>query len=746
MDNNARETASQALIDLHGRGAILLPIVRNEKRPVDTAWTSFTTKTRPALDAILAHFDTGGLIGFIPESVGIYCLDGDIDDPDTAKKIGLWTVEKLGDPLSVHHSGTRPHWHSWRRADTNNPPKDGDWFAPDGWMPNNKKAGEIIFKTKQAVLYNPPAVLRAVRNIATAAPTSPNALKRPPSRTRRPKGPEAVRNTAEGDRNSALFRNVKDSYKAGEWNDAKREEFEKAAQDAGLGDEEIRKTIESALNSAAEQQGIEQGKPAAGFRKPGNESNKGIGLAMRFINDGCELFHHDGKAYGRWDDTPPCLAFPIDSPEFANGLMLRYMDAHVGNHPPSEETIKSARKAAAARALLAGEEKKVHHCVAFENGTIYIDLRWPGGNVIKITDKAWSIETEADVLFVKQQDAIPLCLPIEGGDIKILEKLVRVKTHDDLSICASWLLGAIYEPGPYPGLILTGEKGSTKTTAMRALRSIVDPRVVSVRALPRKDVDFAVATKNAHVLAFDNISNLQDWQSDILCGIATEGAFTAKKLYTNEEETAIKAKRPFILNGIDKFATRADLLDRCVTIELDPVPPDERLRESEFAEYFKQHAPQVLGALLDAAVVGLRNAPTLIVEGYPRMADWAHWSMACEPGFISIPKGTFIKAHGKKQAEAGQDAVDAMPIATAIQAVLGTTARWEGTTNELLQEAASQPGSNTDSKSWPKTAQAFGRRFARIASTLREVGIHMTRVELSHRERRVILQAAEGEV
>jgi putative DNA primase/helicase len=51
-----------------------------------------------------------------------------------------------------------------------------------------------------------------------------------------------------------------------------------------------------------------------------------------------------------------------------------------------------------------------------------------------------------------------------------------------------------------------------------------------LRALPRSERDLAIATGNAWVLAFDNLSGIRDWLSDALCRLATGGGFATRQL------------------------------------------------------------------------------------------------------------------------------------------------------------------------------------------------------------------------
>jgi hypothetical protein len=47
---------------------------------------------------------------------------------------------------------------------------------------------------------------------------------------------------------------------------------------------------------------------------------------------------------------------------------------------------------------------------------------------------------------------------------------------------------------------------------------VIDPSMAPVRALPRDERELFIAASNGHVLAFDNVSSLPPWLSDIPAG------------------------------------------------------------------------------------------------------------------------------------------------------------------------------------------------------------------------------------
>src|SRR5262249_8115362 len=139
-----------------------------------------------------------------------------------------------------------------------------------------------------------------------------------------------------------------------------------------------------------------------------------------------------------------------------------------------------------------------------------------------------------------------------------------------------------------------------------------------------------IAANNGYLLAFDNLSGLPFWLSDALCRLATAGSFSVRQLYTHHEEVLFQAARPILLNGIEDVISRPDLADRAIFLTLPPIGEAQRRPEAELWRGFDIARPRILGALLDAAVHGLRAMGCVHVDRLPRMADFALWATACE--------------------------------------------------------------------------------------------------------------------
>ena len=131
--------------------------------------------------------------------------------------------------------------------------------------------------------------------------------------------------------------------------------------------------------------------------------------------------------------------------------------------------------------------------------------------------------------------------------------------------------------------------------------------------------------RNGKSAAFDNLSGLPNWLSDALCRLASGGSFAVRQLYTDHEEVLFESTRPIFLNGIDDVVSRPDLGDRAIFLTLPPIRDPQRRPESELWREFEIARPRILGALLDAAVHGLRAMGRVQLDRLPRMADFALW-------------------------------------------------------------------------------------------------------------------------
>ncbi len=229
----------------------------------------------------------------------------------------------------------------------------------------------------------------------------------------------------------------------------------------------------------------------------------------------------------------------------------------------------------------------------------------------------------------------------------------------------------------YPALILSGEQGSAKSTTARALRSLIDPNSAPLRAEPRDARDLAIAARNGWVMSFDILSSVSPWLSDGVVPPVDRRRVATRELRSDDGEILFDGQRPVILTGIEELATRGDLLDRAIVLHLPAIPVGKRQAEASFWAAFEREAPAMLGALLTAVSTAIARLPETHLERLPRMADFALWATAAEPG-LGLETGAFIDAYTGNRADANDLALEASPVAAAVLTLIESIGRWEG--------------------------------------------------------------------
>jgi hypothetical protein len=268
---------------------------------------------------------------------------------------------------------------------------------------------------------------------------------------------------------------------------------------------------------------------------------------------------------------------------------------------------------------------------------------------------------------------------------------------------------------------------------MNFLRSLIDPNSAPLRGLSHDLRDLAIAADNSHVLAFDNISYVPPAASDALCGMATGRAFVIRSLYTNRDEERFEAIRPVMLGGIEELATRPDLIDRAMILEMPQMEEAKRRSEADLQRDFENARPRILGALLDGVACALREVDSVQLSRQPRMLDFARWAAAAMPAFGWTAKD-FLNAYMANRAEARALSVEASAIGPLIVDIAGWPAEtnatfsrpagWSGTAATLLAELNSTADDATKwRRDFPKTPIALANALRRIAPALRDAGV-----------------------
>lgn len=481
--------------------------------------------------------------------------------------------------------------------------------------------------------------------------------------------------------------------------------------------------VEGAFAGASEPPSSADGGDAPGRRRRPPQRDSLMGLTVL-----CALWHGpDSEAYVTYPVGTHRENWPIRSANFKRWLAARaYEDLGL---TPGAQAIEDTLRVLEARATNEGPEQQPWLRTGSRDGLIYIDLADAAWRVVEIGPKGWCILDRHDAPFIRSAAMRPLPDPVGGESIDVLRNFLNTAEEDDFRLAVAWLVAALRDRGPYPILAIHGEQGTGKSNASRILRSLVDPNAAPIRATPRDERDLIVAAYNSHALVFDNLSKVDIWLADALCRISTGGGFSARMLHTDRDEAIFYATRPIVLNGIPSLTDRPDLADRAITIRLRPIPEDQRKPEDEIQADWQAAAPFVLGALFDAVSTGLRRIGSVKLASAPRMADFAKWVTACEPG-LGWHEGSTLEAYAANRRDVAQTTFEADTVAVALAEVAVSSGKegWHGTATELLLRLNDTASETTRrARSWPATAQGLGNRLDRIAPLLRARHIHVER-------------------
>jgi hypothetical protein len=373
--------------------------------------------------------------------------------------------------------------------------------------------------------------------------------------------------------------------------------------------------------------------------------------------------------------------------------------------------------------LLRGEEEQVHLRVAWHGENILIDLCDAAWRVIEIRPKGWEVLDHSPVAFVRTGSMQRLPEPARGsGSIEELWKLLNI-SKAQRPLVAGALLNAFHPNGPYLVTNYVGEQGTAKTCAARMHRMLVDPNSNPLRSPPKEERDLLAQAANNWCVAFDNLSSLPLWLSDGLCRLATGGGHSARTLYTDLEEISLSVKRPVILNGIEDVATRPDLAERALQIELEEIHEGKRILEKDLWQRFERERGRIFSAILDGLSCALRELPRIKLNPLPRMADAALWATAAETAF-GWKRGTFMAAYRRNLDESAVAAVEANPVGVALRALLEKRDEWSGEPAGLLEQLNDLvPVERRPKLGWPQNVRSLGHCLRRLAPALRRAGI-----------------------
>jgi hypothetical protein len=419
-----------------------------------------------------------------------------------------------------------------------------------------------------------------------------------------------------------------------------------------------------------------------------------------------KLWHDpDLGAYSTFEVDGHLEHHKVNSRGFARWLIKRYRDQpkrmEFCGHPigevdlpiyPKQSEVKEAIYQIELIASFEGEEKNPRVRLNYVDGALWLDLGRPDWQGVKITADGWELVQQLTAPVIRGEGNRPLPIPVPGGDIRELRQFVNIQQDDDFALFCGTLASLYNTFGDYVTVLFCGPAGSGKTTATRLMRRLVDPNKVETqqRATVRD-----LFHGDDHVVAFENVSKIDDALSDAICQLNTGTGYKERKFYAQLTQVQTTKHCPVLINGIPSdLVKREDLASRTVTFAFG-ILGDSVISRDAFWRRFEAAWPRLLGVILDGVVGALRArrqfnedndaAARVLLGGWKtRFVDYALFGeAACRA--MGFPEGAFTQAYKDNQDRAFRYLAENNPVCVGIRALMVGRAQWHGYPEQLYQ-------------------------------------------------------------
>lgn len=367
----------------------------------------------------------------------------------------------------------------------------------------------------------------------------------------------------------------------------------------------------------------------------------------------------------------------------------------------------------------------LHLRVAESDGRIVLDLGQPGTmRCVVITADGWTVDEEPPegIYFRRPRSLSALPTPTPGGSLEPLRRLLAFEVDDRRwHLTRGWLAVCLRADIPRPLLLTVGAPGTGKSTRGRLIVNVVDPRSELGSSFGRNLDDDQVKAMSRYLLGYDNLTSISEAVSDHICRLVTGDSVEKRKNYTDSDSIVLAYRRTGVITAVTMPALRADALERVIPLHLDVMHGTRRSEAALRAEFEGAH-PGILGAVLDDAVVMLRNLPTTMqrADG-PRMLDYWVSLLAIDPDLADA----FVESADDILVDAAEDD----PLVVMVREWLRSFPRnaREGEPADEFASLDKFARTRGLPDYWPKNQRGMSRDLTKASSTLAAVGITFTK-------------------
>lgn len=248
------------------------------------------------------------------------------------------------------------------------------------------------------------------------------------------------------------------------------------------------------------------------------------------------------------------------------------------------------------------------------------------GEVVLVTGGEYSIGYLTELLFKRNQFYQNQITPkLQQNPQRLLyyvQKHFNLKNDDQVKVLAIYLASCFWGNSiQHPILYLQGDMGSSKSTSLRKIETLIDPKSIDLLGVPKGMDGLELRLADSYYMTLDNISYASKSLSDILCRAVTGGSVTKRMLYENTQEISVKIKALIGITSISMVFTEADILDRTLILNLQRLGDDTKTEQTIWEE-FNKDLPHMLGCCFACIAGALEDKKPVKIENRIRLYDW----------------------------------------------------------------------------------------------------------------------------
>lgn len=266
------------------------------------------------------------------------------------------------------------------------------------------------------------------------------------------------------------------------------------------------------------------------------------------------------------------------------------------------------------------------HRVFCEEDLVVYDLNQQDNSVVWVQDGKCSITQTDAILFKRSVTFANQITPDFNVKpkalVKYIDKHFNMKDRDKklfMLYLVTCFMGLNIN---HPIIVLVGEKGAGKSTALRKLEKIIDPKQTDLCGIPKGNDGLELRLSNSYFVALDNLSYISRNISDTLARAVTGGSVTKRAMYQNTEEVTLNIKALLAINSVSMVVKESDLLDRSLLIDLRRIDPNTMKTEAEVWEDFEADLPKILGCCFKILAAAMQDTTPIKENRLTRMADF----------------------------------------------------------------------------------------------------------------------------